>query len=71
MRMTIDGSSDVPNSPLRLVAMWQRQNAKIREIKYALAAAGVLTLDRQAEALGLGHLATPRPAAATTPQNVN
>ena len=65
--MTIDGSSDVPSfcaleaqghlcegsSPL--AAMRQRQNAKIREIKYVLAAAGVPTLDNQAEALGLSR----------------
>jgi hypothetical protein len=64
--MTIDGSSDVPtfcaleapghpcegSSPLR---RRERQNAKIGEIKAALATAGVITLDKQAEALGLSR----------------
>jgi len=64
--MTIDGPSDVPtfcalepqghsredSSPLR---PRERQNAKIGEIKAALAEAGVITLDKQAEALGLSR----------------
>ena len=64
--MTIDGPSDVPtfcalepqghsredSSPLR---PRERQNAKIGEIKAALAAGGVITLDKQAEALGLSR----------------
>ena len=64
--MTIDGPSDVPpfcalearghpcegGSPLR---PRERQNAKIGEIKNTLAAAGVITLDKQAEALGLSR----------------
>ena len=64
--MTIDGPSDVPafcaleaprhsregSSPLR---PRERQIAKIGEIKAALAAAGVITLDKQAEALGLSR----------------
>jgi TPR repeat protein len=39
-------------------AIRQRQNAKIQEIKYSLAAAGALTLDKQAEALGLSRSTT-------------
>ena len=64
--MTIDGPSDVPafcaletqghscedSSPLR---PRERQIAKIGEIKAALAAEGVITLDKQAEALGLSR----------------
>lgn len=64
--MTIDSPSDVPtfcaleaqghsresSLPLR---PRQRQNAKIGEIKAALAAVGVITLDKQAEALGLSR----------------
>jgi hypothetical protein len=38
--------------------MRQRQNAKIRKIKRALTAAGVLTLDKQADALGLSRSTT-------------
>jgi transcriptional regulator with XRE-family HTH domain len=64
--MTIDGPSDVPpfcaleatghswegGSPLR---PRERQNVKIGEIKNVLTAAGVITLDKQAEALGLSR----------------
>jgi hypothetical protein len=35
--------------------MRERQSAKVREIKHALAAAGLLTLDKQAAALGLSR----------------
>jgi hypothetical protein len=38
--------------------MRERQSAKIREIKDALTAAGVLTLDKQADALGLSRSTT-------------
>jgi TPR repeat protein len=63
--MTTDGSSDMPGgletqghlcedgSPL--AAMRERQSAKIRAMKHALAAAGALTLDKQADALGLSR----------------
>jgi hypothetical protein len=64
--MMIDGPSDAPHfcaleaqghpceagPPLR---PRERQNAKIGEIKAALAEAGVITLDKQAEALGLSR----------------
>jgi hypothetical protein len=69
--MTIDGSPDLTplygvtedrsfgaNPGLTPGALRERQNAKIREIKDALAALGVATLDKQAQVLGLSRSTT-------------
>jgi len=42
-----------PRRPRTEAQMKALQSAKIRELGYALAMAGILTLDKQAEALGL------------------
>ena len=46
------------NSPPTLAAMRERQRAKIQEFRYALAAAGVRTLDKQAAVLMLSRSTT-------------
>jgi hypothetical protein len=67
--MSVDSSSDIPSlpelrvhmgscevtSPLTAAEMMERRNAKIREIKGALKAAGVVSLDKQAQILGLSR----------------
>jgi hypothetical protein len=67
--MSIDSSSDIPSlpelsvhmgscevtSPLTAAEMRERRDAKIREIKDALQAAGVVSLDKQAQMLGLSR----------------
>ena len=52
------GRSSERNSPVTLAKSRERQNAKIREIGDALAAAGLHALDEQAEALGLSRSTT-------------
>src|SRR5262249_30987419 len=52
------GSSSERKSPLALPAMRERQRAKIREFGDALAAIGLQTLDKQADALALSRSTT-------------
>src|SRR6516165_9634393 len=49
------GSSSERESPLALPLMRERQRAKIREFGDALAAMGLRTLDKQADALALSR----------------
>ena len=51
-------SSSEQELPLALPAMRERQRAKIREFADALAASGLQTLDKQADALGLSRSTT-------------
>jgi hypothetical protein len=52
-------NSSERKSPLTLPAMRERQRAKIREFGDALAAMGLRTLDKQADALALSLAAPP------------